>query len=305
MRKADINNFAFAYEKGSTMAEFFDSIPLIQMGNEIREVANEVRRAKTNMKQVILGLGGHVIKCGLSPLLCQLIEDGFITSVAMNGAAMIHDMEVGKFGNTSQNVDIDLKHGQFGFDDQADQLCYEMNMVLNEAWDRKYNPPSAHSAKRDLVAGNLIRDHMYAYTNSEFKSACILYTCAKKGIPVTIHTAIGADINHMHHSFDGKIWGEALHNDFAKFCGMVQFLKDGVYINMGSSVILPEVFLKAVSIAIKGNKEPAEFTTVVFDFMKQYRPSRNVVERPTNKGIYIVGSHELTIPLLAAMILED
>ena len=240
---------------------------------------------------MVLAIGGHVIKCGLQPVLKTLIEAKVITAVAMNGSAAIHDFEVSLIGATSEDVGVVLHAGDFGF---SEETGGGINRALKAAL------PSGIGF--GAAIGRSILDNGH-----EFKAYSLLATCVAKEIPVTVHVAIGTDIIHQHPEFDGAVTGEMSARDFRLLTAVVADLSGGVWLNVGSAVIMPEVFLKALSIAQNLGHQVAGFTTANFDMNQHYRPLQNVVRRPTSgsgRGYAITGHHEINIPLLAAAILE-
>lgn len=245
-------------------------------------------------KPVVWGLGGHVIKCGLAPVLIDLMERGFATAFALNGAAAIHDFEIALCGQTSEEVEAVLPEGRFG---AAEETGREMN--------RAY----VAGARDGLGAGEALGRHLEGLAPAEFAPYSLLLAAWRRSVPVTVHIAIGADTPHTHPAVDPAALGAVTHHDFRLFCTLVAGLNEGgVYINVGSAVLLPEVFLKAVS-AVRNLGYPLRrFTTANLDFLQHYRPRVNVVSRPHaeagGQGIAITGHHELMLPLLAAVLAD-
>jgi hypothetical protein len=280
-----------------------DSLPRILAGDDFRAVIAAIETARRKKRTILWGIGGHVIKVGLAPVLIDLLGRGYISGIAMNGAALIHDFEIAVVGNTSEDVEAVLKRGEFG-------MAEETGLYLNEA---------AVGAARSGIglgeaAGKLLTNKRLG---AKHLDVSILAAAYRARIPVTVHLAIGTDIPHMHRSADGAALGAASHYDFRLFCALVrQMHPGGVYLNWGSAVILPEVFLKAVSVAqnllgasgrgpgASGQGGLRGITTASFDFLKHYRPAQNVVKRPTtgrgSHGYSITGHHEIMLPLLAA-----
>jgi hypothetical protein len=295
---ADRNNkvnvhehFAGPFKAGMSFAEFYASMPQLLGADSLRGVADAIIAARRGGRPVALAIGGHVIKCGLQPVLKQLIDAGIITSVAMNGSAAIHDFEVSLIGATSEDVGAVLHSGDFGF---AEETGGGMNRALKAALS------SAHGFGEAI--GRCIIDN-----NHPFSGFSLLAACVEKEIPVTTHVAIGTDIIHQHPEFDGAATGEMTARDFRLLTGVVSDLSGGVWLNVGSAVIMPEVFLKALSIAQNLGYHVDGFTTANFDMNQHYRPMTNVVKRPTSdsgKGYSITGHHEINIPLLAAALFE-
>jgi hypothetical protein len=289
-------DFGKAYRKGSGVAGWVESLPHILAGDSFRSVVNALVAARDKRRAIVWGLGGHVIKCGLSPVLIDLMRRGFVTSFAMNGSAAIHDFEIGLAGHTSEDVEAVLPEGRFGI---AEETGREMNAAIAEACAAGLGMGEA-LGKRLCGSGTL---------SGEKLALSVLAQAYGNATPVTVHVAVGTDTPHMHPSADGAAIGAATHHDFRLFCSCAADLNEGgVYLNVGSAVVLPEVFLKAVS-AIRNLGHPlGRFTTVNFDFLQHYRPKVNVVERPHagagGCGFAITGHHELMIPLLAAALIE-
>jgi hypothetical protein len=285
VKRAD---FASPYQPGSGIAGLMGSLPQILAGPHFRAVVDAIAAARAKKRAILWGMGGHVIKCGLAPVLLDLMQRGFATGFALNGSAAIHDYEIALAGYTSEDVEAVLPDGRFG---SAEETGREMNCAI-AAGDRD-GLGIGEALGRSLTRGD----------------GSLLYCAYQNGTPVTVHVAIGTDTPHTHPAADGAAIGSATHRDFRLFCSLVTELNDGgVYINLGSAVLLPEVFLKAVS-AVRNLGHPlGNFTTANFDFLQHYRPRVNVVERPHaqsgGKGYAITGHHELMLPLLAAALIE-
>jgi hypothetical protein len=277
---------------GRSGVELLDALPNLLAADSLRAVADRIVAAREKDCPVVFAMGGHVIKCGLQPALKSLIEAGVITAVAMNGSAAIHDFEVSLVGATSEEVGDVLHSGNFGF---SDETGGGMNRALR--W----------GMARNLGFGQAIGEWMIE-KNHPFAEYSLLACCVEHGLPVTVHVALGADIIHQHPSMDGAVTGEMSFRDFRLLTSVVSDLCDGgVWLNVGSAVIMPEVFLKALSIARNLGHHADNFTTVNFDMNQHYRPMLNVVKRPTSgggTGYSVVGHHEINIPLLAAVILD-
>jgi hypothetical protein len=289
--KVKISGFG-AMSDDNLFSGFYDSLPEFLAVNDLKETAKAIALAARDKKEIILGMGAHPVKCGLSPYIIDMMEKGFITCVAMNGAGSIHDFEIAYHGETSEDVAETLQDGSFG-------MVEETGAMINEAL--------AGGVSKNLGAGASVGE----YINSQgFKNAVVsIQSVAKKlGIDVTVHIAIGTDTIHVHPSADGAVIGKASHLDMMKFTEHVSRLENGVYINLGSAVIMPEVFLKALSAARNMGFPVYNFTTVNMDMTTQYRPSENVLRRPGMTGakaINLTGHHEIMFPLLAhAMNLE-
>lgn len=237
-------------------------------------------------------MGAHVTKVGLNPIVIDLMQRGVITAVAMNGAGIIHDLELAMVGQTSEDVAASIGNGRFGM---VRETCAFLNDAVHQA--------AQNSAGLGEAVGQSIIDKNLPLANQS-----ILATGARLGIPVTVHVAIGTDIIHMHPGFDAQATGRASHRDFRTFAAVIASLQEGVYLNVGSAVILPEVFLKAVTLVRNLDHKLTKFTTVNMDFIQHYRPVTNVVHRPTaqgGQGFNLTGHHEIMLPLIAAGIIEQ
>lgn len=287
--KVRVEDFARIPRRGGSFSDFLASMPGILAAKDLRDVAASIVSAHKSGKTVALGIGAHVIKVGLGPLIIDLIERGIITSVAMNGACIVHDFETAYAGVTSEDVDAELGSGAFG-------MAEETGRLLNKSVKK--------GAKTGLgrAVGEMIEGSRFPH-----KEKSILAAGARCGIPVTVHVAIGTDILHIHPYMDGAATGEASAKDFKLFSSVVATLQGGVYLNVGSAVILPEVFLKALTLVRNLGHDVTNFTTVNMDFLQHYRPLTNVVRRPTlggGKGFRLTGHHEIMFPLLYAAIIE-
>jgi hypothetical protein len=289
--KVRIGDFAKPHTKGCSFKDFFSSLPNILASKSFKDVAAAVVQARRDKRPVMLGMGAHSIKVGLNPVVIDLMEHGIITSLSLNGAGIIHDFELAFIGQTSEDVDKEILSGAFG-------MAEETGSMLNQA---------IRSAGSDEGIGEAV-GRMIQSSDMPYKDKSLLASAHRLGIPATVHVAIGTDIIHMHPSFDGRATGEAARRDFLAFCSLVSELDGGVYINLGSAVLLPEIFLKAVTLARNLGHPLRNFTTVNMDFVQHYRPNTNVVRRPTEgggKGFAITGHHEIMLPLLAAAVLEQ
>jgi hypothetical protein len=292
--KVKTADFAAVYRAGSGVAGWLDSLPRIMAGNSFRAVVDALAAARRRQRAIIWGLGGHVIKCGLAPVLIDLMRRGYVTAFALNGAAAIHDFEIALAGHTSEDVEAVLPDGRFG---AAEETGREMNRAIAEG-DRD-----------GLGMGEALGRRLDSSPPPEHAASSLLLQAYRQGTPVTVHVAIGTDTPHTHPAADPAAIGSASHRDFRLFSAYVADLNEGgVYLNVGSAVVLPEVFLKAVS-AVRNLGHPlANFTTANFDFLQHYRPRVNVVERPHTgsggAGYALTGHHELMIPLLAAALIE-
>ena len=284
-------HFASPVRAGMTCQEILDSLPKLLAADSLRGVVEAVVNARQKDRPVVLAIGGHVIKCGLQPVIKGLIEADVITAVAMNGSAAIHDFEVSLIGATSEDVGAVLHAGDFGF---AEETGRGMNLALKEGL--------SHGHGFGAAIGRHIID-----TDHAFREYSLLASCVANDIPVTVHVAIGTDIIHQHSEFDGAVTGEMSARDFRLLSAVVADLSDGVWLNVGSAVVMPEVFLKALSIAQNLGHQVENFSTANFDMTQHYRPLLNVVKRPTagrGKGYTITGHHEINIPLFAHAVLE-
>lgn len=288
--KVRVEDFARPARPAASFAEFFDSLPRILFGEDTRMVVDAIVRAHRAKRPVVLGMGAHVIKCGLAPVVIDLMARGVITCVAMNGAGPIHDVEIALVGHTSEDVQAGLKDGAFG-------MARETGELIHDALD---------IAAADAGLGEALGRQLLA-VKAPHRKLSILATAAEIGIPATVHVAVGTDIVHMRAAASGAAIGHASFVDFRLFTSVIADLSGGVYINAGSAVILPEVFLKAFTIAQNLGADLRDFTTVNVDMLTHYRPTVNVVQRPASvggRGYTLNGRHELLIPLLAFAVVE-
>jgi hypothetical protein len=290
--KVSRQDFGRPWKPGGSFREFGKRLPRILAGQALREVAAAWVKARKGGRQVLLGMGAHPLKVGLSPVLIDLLQRDLITGVAVNGAVIIHDAEVAMVGRTSEDVDRDLGGGRFG-------MAKETAEFLNRA--------IAWGAEKGLGLGRAVGQRLLA-SNFPHKDLSLLAGAAAREIPLTVHVAIGTDIIHLHPSVSPEALGAATHRDFRLFAALVGELDDGVFLNLGSAVIIPEVFLKALTLARNLGHKASPLTTVNLDFMQHYRPLTNVVQRPTaggGQGYALTGHHELLFPLLAALMVEE
>jgi hypothetical protein len=278
-----------------SFAAFLASLPDLLAARDLRLVIAAIASARRSGKGVILLLGGHVVKVGLGPLVNNWVEHGVVTHVAMNGAAAIHDYELAAFGGTSEEVESGLQDGSFGM---AEETGAEMNSAILGA------------ARKGQGMGEGLALALSARGDVPGANASILVATARHEIPVTVHAAIGAEIIHQHPSSDGAALGATSHRDFRRLAASIPDLdQGGVVLNWGSAVVLPEVFLKALTIARNlGGGRPTHFTAADFDMQRHYRPRLNVVQRPTKAGgagFLLTGHHEILIPLLVWGVLEE
>ncbi|MBW2573983.1 MAG: hypothetical protein JRC88_00595 [Deltaproteobacteria bacterium] len=290
--KVSSSDFAKTWQKGSYFKEFLDSLPDVLAGSHIKTVISSIAAAFKNKKTVVFAMGAHVIKVGLNTIVVDLMERGIITAVAMNGAGIIHDSELAMTGQTSEDVAASIDDGSFG-------MAHEINSFLNNAI---HKAGQKSSGLGEAIGLAMIEE------NLPFLDRSILAAGTRLGIPVTVHVAFGTDIIHMHPGFDPNAAGAATHIDFRTFASVIATLEGGIYLNVGSAVILPEVFLKAVSLVRNLGHNLDNFTTVNMDFIRHYRPITNVVNRPTargGQGFNLTGHHEIMLPLIAAGVIEE
>jgi deoxyhypusine synthase len=287
--KVSLDDFSRPIEENSTLQEFLASLPNILAVQSLRELAARMRRARELRKPIIWGVGGHVIKTGLAPVIIDLMKQGFVTAIASNGSVLVHDAEVAMVGSTSEDVDATLGEGVFGGADETGKL-------LNRA--------AEEGAKEGIGLGEATGRALLEL-NPKHAKYSLLCAAYKNKVPFTAHVTIGGDIGHFHPQADGAALGATTHTDFRLLAELVRRVDGGgVYLNIGSAVTLPEVFLKAVTLVRNLGNQLTDITTANFDFIQSYRPLTNVVRRPTangaGRGYSITGHHELTIPLLAA-----
>lgn len=291
--KARAEDFARPVERGAGFKAWFDALPDILGAQDLRRVVQAVVAARKRDGGIIWGLGAHVIKTGVSPVLIDLMRRGYVSAMAMNGAGIIHDFEVALSGATSEDVDESLGPGRFG-------MAEETGGLLNDAIRR--------GAERGQGLGQSVAAFL-SERNPPHADRSLAVAAHRLGIPITVHVAIGTDVIHMHPAASGAAIGETSLRDFRYFTSAVARLRGGVYLNCGSAVVLPEVFLKAVALARNQGLTLDGLTTVNIDFLRMYRPHTNVVTRPiagTNGvGISLVGHHEILIPLIAAAVIEN
>ena len=283
--------FAKTWQSGGSLCSFIGSLPEILAGKDFKEVVRRIVTAKKSGKMVLLGMGAHPVKVGLNPVLIDWMEKGILKGVAMNGAGAIHDLELAMAGHTSEEVETELSRGTFGMVKETHQM---VNLAIREG------------DGEGLGVGQALGRKIFE-EDLRFKDLSLLSAGWRLGIPVTVHVAIGTDITHMGPFADGAAIGRGSLRDFHTFAAIVSGLEKGVYINLGSAVILPEVFLKALALAKNLGHSVTDITTVNMDFISHYRPSVNVVKRPTmkgGKGYTLIGHHEIMFPLLAAAVLE-
>ncbi|MCP4036115.1 MAG: hypothetical protein GY733_04200 [bacterium] len=289
--KVKLRDEAEPHSAGGSFAGFLEGLPDTLGARDLRQVIDAWAKAWTGGRTVLFGFGAHLIKVGLAPVVVDLIERGAITGLFMNGAGCVHDLELAMMGRTSEEVGEALDDGSFG-------MARETGEALNGA----INTAHVEGLGMGEGIGRTILEGSFAH-----KDRSVLACAARHGVPATVHVAIGSDIHHMHPGADGAALGATSFRDFETLAGVVAGLDRGVVFNVGSAVILPEVFLKALSLARNLGNSAKRITTVNLDFIRHYRPQRNVVERPTRlggKGYALVGQHEVLVPLLAAGVIE-
>jgi hypothetical protein len=295
--KVSVRDFAKPPAANGSLVKLLDSLPDILAASDLRHLLAAIHRARRERKAILWGIGGHVIKVGLGPVLIDLMRRGFVSGIAMNGAALIHDFESALAGNTSEDVEAAIGEGHFGMAAETGEYVNEISKLAARI-----------RVGYGEAAGQFLRSGVIHVPYAE---SCVLAAAHKHRIPVTIHLAIGTDVPHMHPAADGASLGIASHYDFRLFSALVKEMHPGgVYLNWGSAVILPEVFLKAVSVVRNLGIPLRPITTANFDFVQHYRPLRNVVMRPTavppgsrgpeSHGYAITGHHEIMLPLVAA-----
>jgi hypothetical protein len=289
--KVTLAQFATPYQKGSGVDGLLKTLPALLAAGDFRAVVQALLAARQGGRAIIWGLGAHVLKTGLSPVIVDLMERGFVSAIATNGAGIIHDFEIALSGATSEDVDAALGPGRFGM---AEETGEQLNQAIIDG--------VAVGLGFGQSVGRFLVDR-----GAPFAQISIAAAAHRLGIPITAHVAVGTDVIHMHPRASGAAIGEASLRDFKYFTSSVARLEQGVFLNCGSAVILPEVFLKAVAVVRNGGRSLAGLTTVNLDFLRHYRPLTNVVSRPTagtGKGYSLTGHHELMLPLLAAALVE-
>lgn len=291
--KVNLDDFARPIASNARVQDFLASLPNVLAVRSLRQIAERMRRARELKKPIIWGIGGHVIKTGLAPLIIDLMKRGFVSAIAANGSVLVHDAEIAMTGSTSEDVDATLSEGGFGGAEETGKL-------LNDA---------AREGHKDQIGlGEAVGRNLLALKpkHQDYSLLCAAY---ESKVPFTIHLTIGGDIAHFHPNADGAALGATSHTDFRLLAELVKRMDGGgVYLNVGSAVVLPEVFLKCVTLVRNLGQPLTNITTANFDFIQSYRPQTNVVRRPTEKGagegFSITGHHELTIPLLAALLTD-
>ena len=290
--KVGIDCFASPLRPNAPFKEFLHSLPRILAAEDFKEVVSRIVAAVRGDKMVLLGMGAHPIKVGLNPIIIDLMQRGIIRGLAVNGAGIVHDVEIAMAGKTSEEVEQGLGKGAFGVTNETAEF---INSALQDGH------------RTGLGFGEAIGRALQKEEGFPYREMSISAAAFRLDIPLTVHVAIGTDVVHIHPSTDGAIIGELTYRDFRLFAALVASLEGGIYINAGSAVIMPEVFLKALSAARNLGHRVEDFVTLNMDFIQHYRPTRNVVQRPTaegGKGFALTGHHEIMVPLLAAAVIE-
>ena len=292
--KVSLNDFARPLIRDASVADFLDSLPNVLAVQSLKQIAARIQRARELKKPIIWGIGGHVIKTGLAPIIIDQMKRGYVSAIAANGSVLVHDTEIALVGSTSEDVDATLSEGVFGGAEETGQLL---------------NGAARDGANNQIGLGEAV-GHALLALDPKHRVYSLLCHAYENRIPFTAHVTIGGDIAHFHPNFDGAALGETSHTDFRLLAELVRRMDGGgVYLNVGSAVVLPEVFLKCVTLVRNLGHSLKDITTANFDFIQSYRPLTNVVRRPTEKGagqgFSITGHHELTIPLLAALLISD
>jgi hypothetical protein len=299
--KVKVKDFAKPARRNISLSKFLDQLPEILAGRDLRELLRAMQKAKKQKRALLWGMGGHVIKAGLGRVIADLIARGFVSGIAMNGAALVHDFEIAMVGNTSEDVQAGIGAGKFGMAEETGRSMNEMAKL-------------AHRVRIGYgeAAGQYLSSGILA---PKFEEHSVLMAAYRHRVPVTVHLAIGTDIPHMHPGADGVALGAATFHDFRLFCALVEKMDaGGVFLNWGSAVVLPEIVLKAVSVVRNLGVPLRPITTANFDFIQHYRPMQNVVRRPTapgagkkddgSRGYAITGNHEILLPLVAAALVN-
>lgn len=292
--KVNLQDFAKPLSTDSSLNDFLDSLPNVLACQSLRELCARIQRARELKKPIIWGIGGHVIKTGLAPVIIDLMKRGYVSAIAANGSVLVHDAEIAMIGSTSEDVDATLSEGVFGGAEETGQLL---------------NGAARAGANDQIGLGEAVGRALLA-RNPKHRDYSLLCAAYESKIPFTAHITIGGDIAHFHPDFDGSALGATTHTDFRLLAGLVRQMDGGgVYLNIGSAVVLPEVFLKCVTLVRNLGHTLSDITTANFDFIQSYRPLTNVVRRPTEngagQGYSITGHHELNIPLLAALLISN
>ncbi len=287
--KVELDSFAKPAGPGATFKKFYDSLPHCLAAESLREAAKAIVAAHKKKRPVVIGMGAHVIKVGLNPLIIDLLKEGVVTAVALNGAGSIHDFEIATLGRTSEDVGEGLESGMFGM---VEETMRDMNKAVSAPMDQDI---------RGL--GRILGDQLLELKAPHLDQS-LLAAGARNDLPVTVHVAIGTDTIHMSPYVDAQALGEASFTDFRILCSVLSDLEGGVYLNLGSAVLLPEVFLKALTVARNLGSKVKNFTTINMDMIQHYRPRQNVLSRPGGRAYALTGHHEIMFPLLYQAISE-
>ena len=290
--KVSVKAFSKAPAKGDSLKAFLGKLPDAFAARDLRSVVAAIVSARQNRRPVILGMGAHPIKLGLAPVIIELMKRDVISAIATNGASTVHDFEIALVGHTSEDVAAELCSGSFGM---AQETGRGVNLAIKKG------------AKKGYGIGKSLGEYIHN-GRLPYKAKSIFSHAYELGIPATVHVAIGTDIIHMHPNADGAAIGKCSMTDFRLLASVVADLEGGVYINLGSAVILPEVFLKALNVARNLGNKVEDITTVNMDFIQHYRPRENVLKRPTSirgRNYALTGHHEIMFPLLAAAVIEE
>jgi len=290
--KVALGDFAKISKRKASFKQFYNSLPKFLAANSLKEIVNAVVSACQQEKSVIVGMGAHVIKVGLNPIIIDLMKKKIITCIALNGAGAIHDFEIATLGRTSEDVGEGLKTGRFGM---VKETLADMNEAIAELQEESFEP-------RGLGA---LLGKKLAKMKAPYRGQSLMYNAFELNIPLTVHVAIGTDTIHMSPKVDPKALGESTFIDFQTLAYEVSNLEGGVYINIGSAVILPEVFLKTLTIARNLGNKVKNFTTVNMDMLQHYRPYQNVLSRPGGRSYSLIGHHEIMVPLLYQALMES
>ena len=283
-------SFARPLDKNASFAKFLDALPHFLAADALRGSIKAIVLAHKKRRPVIIGLGAHVIKVGLNPLLIDLMKRGIVTGLAMNGAGAIHDFEIATFGRTSEDVAVGLETGMFGM---VEETMRDMNSGV------KGNGIRDTRGMGERIGDKLVK------MKAPYANLSLLFNAVKMNLPATVHVAVGTDTIHMSPHVDAAALGEATFTDFRLLCSMIGDLEGGVYINLGSAVILPEVFLKALTVARNAGHKVKNFTSINMDMIQHYRPRQNVLSRPGGEAYSLTGHHEIMLPLLYQGISES
>jgi len=290
--KVDLSALAKTGKPGIKFSDFTDNLPDFLAVKALKETVSSILKARKAGRPIIWGLGAHVIKVGLSPLIVDLMKKGLVSCLALNGAGAIHDFELATLGRTSEDVTAGLESGMFGM---VEETQYDMNTSIAKIADPRYKP-------RGL--GTLLGEKLKTM-KAPHRQLSLLYNACSQNIPVTVHVSIGCDTIHMSRHVEPRALGEATFNDFKTLCSQMEKLEGGVYLNIGSAVLLPEVFLKALTVARNLGSKVKNFTTANLDMIQHYRATQNVLVRPGGRHYALTGHHEILVPLLYQMLLEE